>query len=170
MYVVCVTVRVVPERTDAFLQATLENARQSRQEPGNVRFDVLQAEAEPSQFFLYEVYRGKDDFARHQQAPHYLRWKETVAPWMATPRQGRPSSELFSRCGGMGIGGRAETGRGVGLQPASDASGPCAAAWAGFGGALESKVSARQRAWRGTGHGRARMRSWRPSPIVPRSS
>ena len=86
MYVVCVTVRVVPERTDTFLQATLENARQSRQEPGNVRFDVLQAESEPSQYFLYEVYRGKDDFARHQQAPHYLRWKETVAEWMAQPR------------------------------------------------------------------------------------
>jgi autoinducer 2-degrading protein len=88
MYVVCVTVRVVPERIDPFLQATLENARLSRQEPGNVRFDVLQAEAEPSQFFLYEVYRAKDDFARHQQTPHYLKWKETVAPWMATPRQG----------------------------------------------------------------------------------
>ncbi len=88
MYVVCVTIRVVPERLDPFLQATLENARQSRQEPGNVRFDVLQAEAEPSQFFFYEVYRTKDDFARHQQTPHYLKWRETVAPWMATPRQG----------------------------------------------------------------------------------
>jgi autoinducer 2-degrading protein len=88
MYVVCVTVRVVPEQVEPFLQATLENARQSRHEPGNVRFDVLQAEAEPSQFFLYEVYRTKDDFIRHQQTPHYLRWKETVAPWMAAPRQG----------------------------------------------------------------------------------
>ena len=88
MYVVCVTIRVVPERGDDFLQATLENARLSRKEPGNVRFDVLQSEVEPSQFFLYEVYRVKDDFARHQQTPHYLKWKETVAPWMATPRQG----------------------------------------------------------------------------------
>jgi (4S)-4-hydroxy-5-phosphonooxypentane-2,3-dione isomerase len=102
MYVVCVTVRVVPERTDAFLQATLDNARQSRQEPGNVRFDVLQAEAEPSQFFLYEVYRGKDDFARHQQAPHYLRWKETVAPWMATPRQGVRHLSCFPDAAGWG--------------------------------------------------------------------
>jgi len=88
MYAVCVTVRVLSEKIEPFLQATLENARQSRQEPGNVRFDVLQAEAEPSQFFLYEVYRTKDDFARHQQTPHYLLWRETVAPWMATPRQG----------------------------------------------------------------------------------
>ena len=88
MYVVCVTVRVVLEQANAFLQATIENAHQSRLEPGNVRFDVLQAEAEPSQFFLYEVYRAKEDFVRHQQTPHYLKWKEAVAPWMAGPRQG----------------------------------------------------------------------------------
>ena len=88
MYVVCVTVRVVPEHVGPFLEATLENARLSRQEPGNVRFDVLQSEAEPTQFLLYEVYRVKDDFGRHQQMPHYVKWKEIVAPWMATPRQG----------------------------------------------------------------------------------
>jgi (4S)-4-hydroxy-5-phosphonooxypentane-2,3-dione isomerase len=89
MYVVCVTVHVTPEHVQPFIQATLENARQSRlSEPGNVRFDVLQAESDPARFFLYEVYREKDDFARHQQTPHYLKWKETVAPWMAVPRQG----------------------------------------------------------------------------------
>jgi autoinducer 2-degrading protein len=89
MYIVCVTVHVTPEHVQPFIQATLENARQSRLlELGNVRFDVLQAEADPAQFFLYEVYREKDDFARHQQTPHYLKWKETVAPWMAVPRQG----------------------------------------------------------------------------------
>lgn len=57
MYVVCVTVHVAPEHVESFIQATLENARESRKEPGNVRFDVLQAEADPAQFFLYEVYR-----------------------------------------------------------------------------------------------------------------
>ena len=88
MYVVCVTVKVTPGQEEAFLQATFENARQSREEPGSVRFDVLQSEADPNQFFLYEVYRSKEDFIRHQQTPHYLTWIETVAPWMAVPRQG----------------------------------------------------------------------------------
>lgn len=88
MYVVCVTVHVTPGQADAFLESTLENARQSRREPGNVRFDVLQAEAGPDQFFLYEVYRTHEDFLRHQQTPHYLTWKAAVAPWMAIPRQG----------------------------------------------------------------------------------
>lgn len=95
MYVVCVTVHVAPEHVESFIQATLENARESRKEPGNVRFDVLQAEADPAQFFLYEVYREKEDFGRHQQTPHYLRWKETVAPWMAVPRRGIRHLSLF---------------------------------------------------------------------------
>jgi (4S)-4-hydroxy-5-phosphonooxypentane-2,3-dione isomerase len=89
MYVVCVTVHVLPEQVQAFIQATLENARQSRlTEPGCVRFDILQAEAEPARFFLYEVYREKENFTTHQKTPHYLQWKEAVAPWMAVPRQG----------------------------------------------------------------------------------
>ena len=95
MYIVCVTVHVTPEHIQSFIQATLENARQSRLEPGNVRFDVLQAESDPAQFFLYEVYREKEDFTRHQQTPHYLKWKETVAPWMAVPRQGVRHVSLF---------------------------------------------------------------------------
>ena len=95
MYVVCVTLHVTPGHADAFFQAALENARQSREEPGNVRFDVLQGEADPNQFFLYEVYRSKEDFVRHQQTPHYLRWKEAAGGWMAQPRQGLKYHSLF---------------------------------------------------------------------------
>ena len=88
MYVVGVTVLVTPEAVDAFVAATRDNARNSRQEPGCVRFDVLQAEDDPTRFFLYEVYRSKDDFAAHQTTEHYQRWRSTVQDWMAQPRQG----------------------------------------------------------------------------------
>jgi (4S)-4-hydroxy-5-phosphonooxypentane-2,3-dione isomerase len=95
MYVVSVTVHVKPEQTAGFIQATLDNARHTRQEPGNVRFDVLQAEDDPARFLLYEAYRTKDDFARHQQTEHYLGWKQTVADWMAQSRQGIKHHSLF---------------------------------------------------------------------------
>src|SRR5687767_15777555 len=88
MYVVAVTVFVKPEFTEAFVEAVLDNARNTRKEPGNVRFDVLRAEEDPNRFLLYEVYRAKEDFAKHQQTEHYLRWKNKVADWMAQPRQG----------------------------------------------------------------------------------
>ncbi|MBC8873875.1 MAG: antibiotic biosynthesis monooxygenase [Planctomycetes bacterium] len=95
MYAVSVTVHVKPDQVDSFIEATLDNARNSRTEPGNVRFDVLQCEDDPPRFLLYEAYLSKDDFAKHQQTEHYLRWKETVADWMAQPRQGVKHYSIF---------------------------------------------------------------------------
>ena len=95
MFVVCVTAHVKPGHEQEFIEATLENALNTRREPGNVRFDVLRAIEPPTQFFLYEVYRLPDDFKAHQQTEHYLRWKATVADWMAQPRQGVKHNSLF---------------------------------------------------------------------------
>ena len=95
MYAVAVTVFVKPEFTQAFVEAVLDNARNTRKEPGNLRFDVLRAEEESNRFLLYEVYRQKDDFAKHQQTEHYLRWKNKVADWMAQPRVGVKHLPIF---------------------------------------------------------------------------
>ena len=95
MYVVSVTVFVKPEFVQPFIEATFDNATNTRLEAGNVRFDVLQAEDDAARFLLYEAYHAKDDFARHQQTEHYLRWKNTVAPWMKEPRQGLKHHALF---------------------------------------------------------------------------
>ena len=95
MYVVAVTVFVKPGFADPFIAAVLDNARNTRKEPGNLRFDVLQAEDDSNRFFLYEVYRQKEDFAKHQQNEHYHRFRDTVAEWMAQPRQGVKHVPLF---------------------------------------------------------------------------
>lgn len=95
MYVVAVTIFVKPENVQAFIDATLENARNTRKEPGNLRFDVLQTEDDPNRFLLYEAYHVKDDFAKHQQTDHYLKWKAAVADWMAQPRQGVKHNSIF---------------------------------------------------------------------------
>jgi len=95
MYVVCVTVFVKPEHVREFIEATIENARKTHNEPGNVRFDVLQAETEPTRFFLYEVYKSPEGFTSHQQTDHYLKWKATVADWMAKAREGVKHKNIF---------------------------------------------------------------------------
>ncbi len=95
MFVVCVTVRVLTEHADAFISATLANAEGTRREPKNVRFDVSRAADDGSRFLLYEVYRDEDGFREHQRTPHYLAWRETVAPWMAEPRVGVKHVSLF---------------------------------------------------------------------------
>ena len=95
MYVVAVTVFVNPQSVQAFIDAALVNAHNTRREAGNVRFDVLQSEEDPARFLLYEAYRSKDDFSAHQQTPHYLTWKSTVADFMAQPRQGVRHHSIF---------------------------------------------------------------------------
>lgn len=92
MYVVCVTIKVKSGQEEAFLEAARRNHEETRKEPGNVRFDVLRAATpaapgEPSPFFLYEVYHTAEDFAAHQQTPHYFAWRDEVADMMAEPRQ-----------------------------------------------------------------------------------
>ncbi|MEP7287092.1 MAG: antibiotic biosynthesis monooxygenase [Chloroflexota bacterium] len=89
MYIVCVQCHIKPEFVDDFIRVTHENHEGTRTtEPGNVRWDCLQAEDDPTRFFLYEVYHSKEDFPIHQQTAHYLRWKEAVADMMVEPRVG----------------------------------------------------------------------------------
>lgn len=88
MLVVCVHVHVKPEHCEEFVAASVENARNTIQEPGNLRFDVLQQADAPNHFILYEVYRDEAAVKAHKETSHYARWAETVAPWMAEPRKG----------------------------------------------------------------------------------
>lgn len=95
MYVVCVRVHVVPDGIDEFIEATLANARETREEPGNARFDLLRQTEDPARFFLYEVYRDEEGFKAHQRTSHYLAWRERVTPLMAEPRIGDRHLSLF---------------------------------------------------------------------------
>ena len=88
MLIVHVFVHVKPERVDAFTAATLENARNSIQEPGIVRFDVVQQEDDPTRFVLIEIYRTEADPASHKATAHYAAWRDAVEPMMAEPRRG----------------------------------------------------------------------------------
>ncbi len=88
MVVYCVNVYVVKGGEGVFIEATKANREGTRKEEGNIRFDVLQMEDDPSRFFLYEVYRTEDDVKAHKETEHYLVWRKTVAPLMAKPREG----------------------------------------------------------------------------------
>ena len=95
MFIVHVFVSVKPEQVDAFRSVTLENARNSIQEAGIARFDVIQHQDDPTRVVLVEVYRTSDDPARHKQTPHYQKWRDTVADMMAEPRTSIKYTNVF---------------------------------------------------------------------------
>jgi len=94
MIVTVVHIVVKPENVDPFIQATLENHRQSIREEGNLRFDVLQHRDNPQAFTLYEAYASDEAAAAHKQTAHYQKWRDTVASWMAEPRRGTAHNVL----------------------------------------------------------------------------
>jgi (4S)-4-hydroxy-5-phosphonooxypentane-2,3-dione isomerase len=84
----CVHIWVLPEKVDEFISASIENHNQSIQEPGNLRFDVCQDASDPCKFMLYEAYIDEQSAAAHKETAHYKKWRDTVASFMAQPRQG----------------------------------------------------------------------------------
>ncbi|NIP28928.1 MAG: antibiotic biosynthesis monooxygenase [Phycisphaerae bacterium] len=95
MFIVHVFVHVKNDQVEAFEAATLENARNSVQEPGVARFDVIQQQDDPTRFLLVEVYRTGDDPAKHKETAHYQKWRDTVADMMAEPRTSIKYTNVF---------------------------------------------------------------------------
>ncbi len=89
-----VNVKVKSGMADAFVAATKENARNSREESGVVRFDLLRVADGPDDFLLVEIYRDTEAGVAHKETDHYRVWRETVADMMAEPRSNRKFSNI----------------------------------------------------------------------------
>jgi len=81
-----IAIQVKHENAEAFIAACADNARESRKEPGVIRFDLLQDCESHNNFLLVEVYRDSDAAAAHKASAHYARWRDAVEPMMAQPR------------------------------------------------------------------------------------
>jgi len=75
MKIMHVSVKVKPEMVEAFKAATVENARNTVQEPGNLRFDVLQDSEDPTHFMLIEIYKDDDARNAHFASDHFAAWR-----------------------------------------------------------------------------------------------
>jgi quinol monooxygenase YgiN len=95
MHVAHVHIHVKPECVQAFIEATLDNARNSVQEPGIARFDFFQHADDLTRFILNEVYLTPEAPAAHKASAHYLRWRDAVVDMMAEPRSNVPLVNLF---------------------------------------------------------------------------
>ena len=95
MLVVHIDIQVNPADVAEFLTATAANASRLADEPGVLRFDVVQDLADPAHVVLVEVYRDADAALAHKQTAHYASWRDTVAPMMARPRTSTSFQPVF---------------------------------------------------------------------------
>ncbi len=75
MIAIWVKVRVRPEGLERFLAGIETDALGSeRDEPGCVRFNVLQDAEDELTYYFYEVYEDEAALGAHREAPHYAAW------------------------------------------------------------------------------------------------
>ena len=76
MLAIWVKVRVNPQLRQRFLEAIEVDALGSeRDEPGCLRFNVLQDEHDENVYYFYEVYEDQAALDAHRTMPHYAVWR-----------------------------------------------------------------------------------------------
>lgn len=84
MYVIIAPIQIKEGYKEQFVEAMLDDAKGSvNDEPGCLRFDVIQDAADPNRIWLYEVYVDEAAFQAHLEAPHFIKWRDTVKDWRA---------------------------------------------------------------------------------------
>ncbi len=82
MYVILAPIEIKPGFKDRFVEEMLGDARGSvNNEPGCLRFDVIQDSDNPDKIWLYEVYKDEAAFQEHEKAPHFIKWLNAVKDW-----------------------------------------------------------------------------------------
>ena len=96
MIALIVTINIKPGFKDQFMESMMGDARGSNNdEPGCLRFDVLQDSEDENRLHLYEVYRDDAAVEAHRVAPHYTKWREECNDWFATENLRRLATPVY---------------------------------------------------------------------------
>ena len=96
MVILHVTIQVKPEHVAEFLEVVRHDAEHSeKDEPGCLRFDVIQDRDDGNRFYFYEVYKDEAALAAHRQTPHFKFYAEKTEPWLAAAPERRIGKNLI---------------------------------------------------------------------------
>ncbi len=88
MLIAQVLFTVKPEQAQRFIRCTMENVRNSRQEPGVASFDFFKTKDVKdvdTSFMLFEQYKTAEDQRLHRETPHYKEWKANISDLLSEP-------------------------------------------------------------------------------------
>ena len=87
MRVLVVKSQLKPGYREQFMKASMGDALgANHDEPGCLRFDVIQDGEDPNVIYFYEVYVDDAAFEEHLRAPHFTAWRDTVKDdWYVEP-------------------------------------------------------------------------------------
>ncbi len=102
MFVQLVHFEVKPGLIDRFLEVFRVNIVGTRQEPGSIRFDLLQSADDENTFMMYEVFESEAALEAHRDTDHYRTTVEGLDGLLVRPR-----SKTFLRLAMPDLFGRA---------------------------------------------------------------
>jgi autoinducer 2-degrading protein len=103
MYTVISFHRILPQHLDDYIENMRICAAKSNEEPGCIRYEVMQDVYDPTMFCLTQVFRDDDAYQAHQDAEHHTHWMAISGGWRdlnfrerhqlqyVTPEPARPS-------------------------------------------------------------------------------
>ena len=95
MLAMWVKVRVKPDQRQRFLEAIEVDALGSeKDEPGCLRFNVLQDLQDENVYYFYEVYKDEAALEAHRTMPHYQTWR-AVADTLDGPTEATRTQTVF---------------------------------------------------------------------------
>jgi autoinducer 2-degrading protein len=79
MFTLFVKFTVDPQGRDTLMNAFIEDGKESlNNEPGTLRFDVIEDSSNPNVFFLYEIYNDETAFSEHTKGEPYQKFIKTL--------------------------------------------------------------------------------------------
>jgi len=94
LIIVLIHIQVNKSDIDAFRDVTIANGKTRQQSDGNLRYDVFQDEADPTQFTMIEVFESQETIDAYYETPAYHTWYETVKPMIVDIR-GSDQTQIY---------------------------------------------------------------------------
>lgn len=89
MFAMLVEINIQEGKESEFLEVFTRNHVGTRNEPGNMRFDVLRDPVVKTRFYAYEVYKSEQALSEHRTTAHYQRCVKELEPIMSRARSKR---------------------------------------------------------------------------------
>jgi autoinducer 2-degrading protein len=81
MYTIIGFHKILPQHLDDYIQNMRICAEKSNQEPGCIRYEVMQDVDDPTVMCLFQVFEDEDAYQAHQVAEHHVVWMQLSGGW-----------------------------------------------------------------------------------------
>ena len=85
MMLIHANLQVKPDQEQAFLEEAKVLIQASREEAGNIRYDLMKSTEQAGHFTMVEVWEDAEAIAAHNKSEHFTAFGQKASAFMAAP-------------------------------------------------------------------------------------